>query len=205
MKIVRFAFLYTKMQVTLGFIAALFATPIFADQTSLISAFEAANIPPENAEYKIAFEIDGCVFQQIIVNPNYCEQTGRGEGDRIITTIIDLKEVQAVRASQSKQGKFHINFELDFGGPGTSFILIDRALNGAEGAFQRFSKRSAAALEQADLQSGKVFSSCDGTPPNRQKSVSVALVNNVEPKGWRRLIELAKECRAPNPVELKER
>ncbi|MDF9304866.1 hypothetical protein P5P81_21205 [Tritonibacter mobilis] len=192
-----------KAQVMFGFVVAMIATPMLAEQPSIIDAFYEANTPLKNPDFGLEFELRGCVFRETILRPNYCERTGKGEGDGSITTTVDLSEVQSVRASWH-EGRFHIYFDLDYGGPGPIFVLSDRVLNGTQGAFERFSKRNKTALENASLQSGKLYSRCDSGPASLQKSASVAFISNTEPEGWRQLIELARECRKPNTVELKE-
>jgi hypothetical protein len=170
---------------------------------SLVDAFEKANSPPAEASYSVSFDIDGCNFQRTIVNTNYCQRSGKGEGDRTITTRIDLREVQAISTSEVR-GDFLISFELDFGGPGAGFILLDRAKNGVDGAFDRYRERRADALDAAELHSGKFFSTCDGPAPSIQTESSLAVVNDIEPEGWTRLIALARECRAPKPMKFLE-
>ncbi|WP_281966807.1 hypothetical protein [Roseovarius nanhaiticus] len=181
----------------------LLSSPAVAEMPPLVDAFEKANSPPAEAPYSVSFDIDGCNFQRTIVNTNYCKLSGQGEGDRTVTTRIDLREVQAISTSEVR-GDFTISFKLDFGGPGADFILLDRAKNGMDGAFDRYREQRANVLDAAELHSGKFFSTCDGSTPSMQTESSLAVVNDLEPEGWTRLIALARECRAPKPVKFSE-
>lgn len=185
-------------------VLGLVAAPLAAEQSTIVAGFVAANVSAADAENEVAFDIDGCVFEKTLVNLKYCTRTGKGEGDRTIITRIDLSEVQAV-STMLFRGKFRMGFELDFDGPGSGFILMDRALNGSEGALKRYAKRREAALEEAELRSGTSFSRCDGSPPHIQKDANISVISNAEPEGWRLLVDLARNCRAPKSVELKER
>lgn len=175
--------------------------PAYANETSISEAFERAD-PSKSIRTEISYNIKGCMFQHIIVNINYCGLTGLGERDRTIIKNIDLAEVDEIKISRTL-GKFFMNFELDYGAPGTAFILLDRIMNGSEGAFEIYSERIDAALASADLNSGSTFSNCDGTPPTHEsKQVSLTLITEVEPEGWLRLVDLARECRSPKHLKL---
>lgn len=194
----------TTMQIIACCVAGNLGVPAVANERSLAEAFLQADIPQAEAQSKTSYKIEGCVFQRTIVNLNYCNLTGKGDGDRIINSYVDLREVESISAGEHN-GKFHISFDVDFGGPGTAFVLIDRVLNGAEGAFDRFQERSAAAFEAADINSGKTYSNCDGTPPELQKSMRISVFTDTEPEGWRRLLDIASECRAPKPLKISEK
>ena len=129
---------------------------------------------------------------------------GQGEGHRLITTTIDFREVAAITVDEV-HGHFYISLDLDFGRPGGWSILVDRLLNGNEGGFKRYSERSAAALEESELNSGTTFSNCDGTESQKTKEVSIALFTELEPDGWSELIDLARECRSPKTLEFENR
>lgn len=193
----------TLAQIIACMLAAVFATQTSGDPAKIVSAFEKANAPLANARRIISFSIDGCVFKEVIVNPNYCKAFGKGDGDRTITTLIDLREVSAISTIKVSD-KFHINFDLDFDRPGRIFILMDQLQNGTEGARKRFGDAVYAALEAADLRSGKSFSSCDGSPASFHKQAKISVISTSEPDGWRPLIDLAKECRAPASMEFSE-
>ncbi|WP_247227391.1 hypothetical protein [Yoonia sp. F2084L] len=157
-----------------------------------------------SATTSISYSLNGCVFQEVLINQNYCRYFGQVEGDRIITTTVDLREVKAISTSEAL-GNFYMKFDLDYGGPGSLFVLTDRLLNGSEGAFERFSEQDAAALNAAELSSMRIFSRCDGSPDGFRKQSSLAIITAVEPRGWLRLVELATECRAPDAMEYTSR
>ncbi|MGD1884727.1 MAG: hypothetical protein ACFB11_20870 [Paracoccaceae bacterium] len=184
-------------------LAAMFATQTSGDPAKIVSAFEKANALLANARRIISFSIDGCVFKEVIVNPNYCKAFGEGDGDRTITTLIDLREVSAISTINAGD-KFHINFDLDFDRPGKISIVMDQLQNGTEGARQRFGEALDAALEAADLRSGTSFSRCDRAPARLKRQAMISVISTTEPDGWRPLIDLAKECRAPASMEFSE-
>lgn len=179
-------------------------TPAFANELSLAEAFVKADIPQTEAQSKKSYNVEGCVFQITLVNLNYCTITGKGDGDRVIIRSVDLQEVESISAGEYR-GKFHISFDVDFGGPGTAFILIDRVLNGAEGAIDRLAERNPAALKAADINSGVSYSNCNGTPPELQKRTRISVFTDSEPEGWRRLLDIARECRAPKQLKFSDK
>ncbi len=187
-----------------GCMLALLASPICADELSLVEAFQQADRPTPQATSRISYELDDCIFQRTIVNLGYCQLVGQGEGDRTIITYIDLREVEAISTSEVR-GNFVMSFQLDFGGPGSLFVWTDRFLNGSEGAFERYSERRSTALNEAELNSVLSFSRCEDASSGLQKDPQLAIVTDTEPEGWQRLIDLAKECRATNPFEFSGR
>lgn len=184
-------------------IAVTLIVPSIAEEISLVDAFRNADSDNESPA-NIFYNIDGCVFQRIIVNLKYCEFMGQGEGDRTVIQHIDLREVKEIEVGEF-QGNFRVSFELDYVRPGLPFILMDRVLNGEEGTIERFMERESAALEVAELTSGTTFSSCDGSLPAKDKSSSLSVFTEVEPEGWVRLVDLARECRAPEHLTFSEK
>ena len=172
----------------------------FANDTSLVEAFESATKFTAESRNKVIYKLENCVLQKVLTNLNYC----KGGGSRVITTSIDFREVEAINVDEV-HGSFYISFDLDFGGPGAGFILLDRLLNGAEGGFERYSERSDAALEKAKLNSGETVSNCDGTVLQQRNRMAFALITKLEPEGWPRMINLARECRSPKLLRFNNR
>jgi len=172
----------------------------FANDTSLVEAFESATKFTAERRNKVTYKLENCVLQKVLTNLNYC----KGGGHRVITTSIDFREVKAIDVADV-HGSFIISFDLDFGGPGAGFILLDRLLNGAEGGFERYSEKSDAALEKAKLNSGVTFSNCDGTVSQESNQMALALITKLEPEGWSRMIDIARECRSPKSLSFNNR
>lgn len=179
------------------------AAPLAAESSVIVAGFEAATLLAPDAKYKTNFEIDGCIFKRTTVDPVFCALAGKGDGDRTFVTTIDLSEVRVI-STMLQRGKFHMSFELDHDEPGGDFIAKDLRENGAEGLMERFIERRKAALDKAELRSAKSLSRCDGSPPHIRKEAVISVISNAEPEGWRLLVDLARECRAPKSLELKE-
>lgn len=178
----------------------LFSSHASANETSLVEAFENAENFTVGDRNQVTYKLENCVLQKVVTNFNYCKFMGQGEGHRLVTTSVDFREVEAISVSDVR-GKFHISFDLDFGGPGTEFIMEDRLLNGEEGGFERFHEKNMAALEETELNSGNTFSNCDRTEAQKSKEMSIALFTDLEPDGWAEMIDLARECRSPKTLE----
>lgn len=194
----------TKICITACYALIIISTQAFANEPSLAEAFESAANLAEGDRNQVSYKFENCVLQKVLTNLNYCEAIDQGEGHRVITTSIDFREVESISVSDVR-GTFLIRFNLDFEGPGGWFLLADRLLNGKDGHFERFSERSTAALEEAELNSGKTYSKCDGTESQKSKEMSIALLTDLEPEGWSRIIDLARECRLPEALEFENR
>jgi len=174
-----------------------------SEEQSLADAFREAVQQPSVTANSIAIDIDGCVIKHVITNKHYCAGFGEGDADRVITKIIDLREVKEIRAEPYRDD-FLFSFELDFDGPGANFIFLDRIFKGSDGAFDRYREKRAAALQATDLRSGVSFSNCDGTTTKEKQSSSETIFIDAEPEGWMRIVALAKECRGSEPMTLSD-
>lgn len=178
-------------------VGCLLGTSVTALEATLPEAFAAATVGPGPEVTRFAYTLDGCVLRQTITNIGYFDKTGEGAGDRVVTTVIDLGEVESLRVS-ALRGRTLFTFALEFGGPGRLFFLRDAfglSRSDADRQFDRYSEERKVALARSDLASHRRFSRADGGEAREPAAATLSLSTDADPEGWQRLIALTKECR----------
>lgn len=192
--------IYLLLTLVFGFAIPLYALQASAQQFSLSKSFERADRLSEGEAAKkdneISYNFKNCTLERTLVNVGYCEKLGEGDRDRIIKTVINLEEVSEIQAKEHR-GYFMLTFQFDFNKPGILSLLIDRALNGAEGSSQRHFERHLEAIEDIDLTSGMTFTRCDGTTGPKSNDTHSSFFFRKAPDNWHRIADIARECRSP--------
>lgn len=170
----------------------------FAEQLSIVDAFEQARREydyeqPEDRSL-ISYNLNGCILERVIVNPNYCEKFGEGDRSRTITSLISLDEVVEINAKEHR-GDFMLVFDFEYEKPGRWSHIQDIFSNGFKGFYERAFIRGLEAIENISLKSGIISTKCDGTYWPKESSTHAALIFERPPEGWRRVVQVARKCR----------
>lgn len=168
--------------------------PIGTAADDLAEALSGAMRPVDSTKTKVWVSIDGCELREHIVNIGYCARVERGEGDRHIEKLIRLNEVEEIEVVNHRS-KLMVQFNLDFGRPGSFWLMKDQLINGSEGAVERYVEETDRALLISNILSRVNYSMCEGLPPSSQKKSSLVLFFDAEPEHFGELLKLTRQCR----------